>query len=551
LNEETYFVVLTAASMGDYLKVGFSVLKVLIVDDEILIRVGVKSCLDWEKYGFEVVGLAENGVKALNLVEKLAPDIVLTDIKMPNMDGLKLIEVLRKDYPQIKVIVLSCYNEMEYVKRAMKLGAEDYLLKLSVQPETLLEIMNRVKAAIEEEREEELKTRQAENTIRISKQILKDNVYKKFLKGALSTEDYLLALAELDLKLVLDHYWVVCCRINDGLSERSFTEQPLRDYSFRNIVLEMLADFGQCDLAEVEGGLFVLVIANNPGLNVMEVCQNLSSAVTKYLNAVVSFGVSQGATGAGKLKEQYRQARTALNHMFYDGRGSIRQFNEKLSFSGEPVLIGTDIENLLISAVESLDRDQAWSHLEGLFTEFANQKKYAPEAVKYAIIEVIYKFNSLSKKYDLHGRFFNADVKDDLSAILRTETLQDLKAWLKKYIHNLVDALSDFKLERERPEIAKIKSYIHQNIEKNITLEDAAEICNLSKAYFSTLFKKEVGESFTDYTNRLKMEKARELICNYGLRCYEAAEKVGIFDQSYFSKLFKKYIGEKPSTIKG
>lgn len=525
-------------------------LKVLIVDDEILIRVGVKSCLNWEEHGFEVVGLAEDGVKALNLVEKLAPDIILTDIKMPNMDGLELIEALRKDYPHIKVIVLSCYNEMEYVKRAMKLGAEDYLLKLSVQPETLLEILNRVKATIEQEREEELKTKQAEKAMRTNKQILKDSLYKKFLKGALPTEDFLLGLAEFDVKLVFDHYWVVCCRINDNQSKRSFAKQPLRDHSFRNIVLEMLGDFCQCDLAEVESGLFLLLLANNPNLDVVDVCAKVNGSVQKYLNAVVSFGISRGATGAGELKEQYWQARTALDYMFYDGRGSITQYKEKLAFSTEPVFIERDLENLLLGAVESLEPDQAWLHLEGLLTEFARHKRYSPEAVKYAIIEVIYGFNSLGKKYELQERFSDFDVKDNIPTILSMETLEDLKAWLKKYIQNLVDALSDLKLERERPEIAKIKSYIQQNIDKNITLEDAAEICNLSKAYFSTVFKKEVGESFTDYTNRLKMEKARELICHHGLRCYEAAEKVGIFDQSYFTKLFKKYFGESPSTIR-
>lgn len=415
-------------------------LKVLIVDDEILIRVGVKSCLDWEENGFEVVGLAEDGIKALNLIAEAAPDIILTDIKMPNMDGLELIKVLRRDYPQIKVIVLSCYNELDYVKQAMKLGAEDYLLKLSVQPETLLEIMNRMKTTIKQQREEELKTIQAEKTISLNRQILKDNHYKKLLNGFCSTEEFLQALKQLDVKLVFDRYWVVCCRTNDQQSKKSFGQQPLRDYSFCNIVLEVLADLCQCDIAEIDQGYFVLMITNNKDLDLTTVCQKVGATVNKYLNTLVSFGISQGETCIGKLREQYRQARCALEYMFYDGWGSIAQFEEKYCFSEAPVFTDIRIENQLLSEIESLNFDQARLLVEALITELSRHKMYSPEAIKYLFIEVIYAFNSLIRKHDLQGRFIDFDVKDKISTILTIETLEDLKTWFKQCIQQLVAA---------------------------------------------------------------------------------------------------------------
>ena len=525
-------------------------LKVIIVDDEILIRVGVKSCLDWGKYGFEVVGQAEDGIKALDLIEKKKPDIILTDIKMPNMDGLELIRVIRKRYPHIKVIVLSCYNEMDYVKRAMKLGAEDYLLKLSVQPDMLLETMKRVKEVIERERKEELKTNKLEKKISINKQILKDNLYKKFIDGLIEAEELLLALNKLDVNLKLGSYSVVCCRIDGGYLENSLEDQHLREYSFRNIVEEVLEDYCQCDIAEVDNGFYILLVANNGYLNLVEACNKVSNTVKKYLNTIVSFGISTEETKICRLKDIYLQACCALDYMFYYGRGSITQFNEKRCFINDHIFIDMSLENLILNQIENLDADGAWLLIEEFIEKLTNSIMYSPESVKYSFVEVFYALNSLVKKYNLQDKFIYSDIRTNISDILSMETIEDLKVWFKEYIQNLVTFLSEIKLERERPEIAKIKTYILNHLDKNITLENAAAISNLSKAYFSTIFKQEVGESYTDYTNRVKMEKARELICDFGLRCYEAAEKVGISDESYFSKLFKKYIGENPSSIK-
>ena len=514
-------------------------LKVIIVDDEILIRVGAKSCLDWEQHGFEVVGLAEDGAKALALVEKTNPDLVLTDIKMPNMDGLELIEALRTDYPQIKVIVLSCYNEMDYVKRAMKFGAEDYLLKLSLQPETLLETLHRVKETLEQQRDEQLVTDKLAKKGIAKKQILKDNLYQHFIEGSLEAEDLVLALNKMEIEINFGDYWVACCRINS-----------LRGPSFRNIVEEVLAEYCQFDLAELEKGFYLLLMTKAAPMNIADVCAKVRNTVENYLNTVVSFGVSRQGTSSGQLKEKYLQACSALDYMFYDSPGRIRQFNEKLSFIKGPIRIDVDFEKELLDQIESLDTEGAGALSEEFFRTLNAEKSYAPETVKYAIIEIIYALNSLVKKYSLPNTDGSFELKQNISTILGMETLEDLKVWLKGYLSQMVAALSAFKLEIVRPEIARIKAYLLKHIDENIPLEEAAQISNLSKAYFSTVFKQEIGESYTDFSNRVKMEKARELICDFGLKCYEAAERVGIFDQSYFSKLFKKYLGESPSMIK-
>ena len=177
-------------------------------------------------------------------------------------------------------------------------------------------------------------------------------------------------------------------------------------------------------------------------------------------------------------------------------------------------------------------------------------RKYSPESVRHAVAEVAHALSKTAKKYKLQDSINNAGFGQIIPNTSKIETLSEIKELLRQYIVCLVNLLSEAKLKYHRPEIARVKSYIAEHTDENITLDKPAEISGLSKSKFSTVFKKEVGETFTDYLNKFKMEKARELILVYRLRSYEAAERVVIRDASYFSKLFKKYIGESPSRIR-
>ena len=153
-------------------------IKVLIVDDEILIRVGIKSCINWESNGYEIIGLAADGNQALEIIKSQMPDIVLTDIKMPNLDGLELIEEIKKQYPNIRIIVLSCYNEFDFIRTAMKLGADDYILKLSMEPQDLLKVLNNTKKEIEKNQKAIARENDNKREIKIDRNFLKEDLYK-------------------------------------------------------------------------------------------------------------------------------------------------------------------------------------------------------------------------------------------------------------------------------------------------------------------------------------------------------------------------------------
>lgn len=537
-------------------KVSRELLKVIIVDDELLIRVGIKSCLEWEKHGFEVVGHAEDGLKALELIRSRSPDIVLADIKMPNMDGLELISAVKKQYPHIKIIVLSCYNDMDLVKKAMKLGAEDYILKLSVQPETLLEVLQKSKEAIEEQRKNEQASRNLENELRVNKYIIKSNLYKKMIDSSIEPDEFRRELNNLGVCLDFDSYFVMCCGIDDYLNapmRSSLEDRHLLRFSFVNILEELLSEYCEYDIAETEDGIYALLIVCNDQLTASDaekVCRKIMSTIKKYLNISASFGVSKNQNDIRSIRNAYEQAYHALGHKFFAGRESIIFLEEERCFANDYVSIDIDQENLLQKRFEELDTNGSKEVINTFIDNLNESRMYSPDAIKLSAIEIVHSLMKIAKKCGLSGKMTDSSFRCYAADIFNTETLSDLKAWLENFVDRLAFHLSDFKLERNRPEIARIKTYIKEHVNENISLEKASEISNMSKSYFSTVFKKESGESFTDYVNRIKIEKARELILEYGLRSYEAAERVGIYDESYFSKLFKKYIGQNPSKIK-
>jgi len=534
-------------------------IKILIVEDEMLIRVGIKSCIDWEANGFEVIGLAEDGEQALDIIEKLRPEIVLTDIKMPNMDGLELIDRIKKQYPTIRVIVLSCYNEIDFIKKAMKLGADDYILKLSMEPGALLEVLNNTKSAIDSREKADLQSSNNQREIKISKNFIKEDLYKKVIDEAISVERLVGDLKSIGSSMSFSRLNVIYASIDDysnaSLKSR-LDDRHLLKFSVTNIIEEILLSYCKGDIVEVEKGEYLLLFDSCEEADcqkiLKEFCFKVNNALESYFNISISFGIS-GITGdMSSFKTMYTQAKKALEQKFYSGRGSILFYDEKLEFSDKFILLNLQDEKMLQTCLENLDYDGAKAIIKKFFYGIYNLKMYHPSKVRMAGVELLNPFINVAKKFELETDFAlitSGNIENPVDILMKAETVSYIYNWFESVVEKFIDYLSNKRLSAERPEILKLKQYISDRVYEDITLDKAAKISNMSKSYLSSVFKKETGESFTDYVNRLKMEEAKILIQRYDLKNYEVAEKLGFIDESYFSKLFKKYIGISPSKV--
>lgn len=536
-------------------------IKVLIVDDEMLIRVGIKSCINREPNDYEVIGLAEDGIEALDIIEKMRPEIVLTDIKMPNMDGLELIERVKKQYPSTRIIVLSCYNEIDFIKKAMKLGADDYILKLSMQPEDLLNVLNSAKDALISEEEEKLQSSNNKLEIKLNKEFMKEDLYKKALDNSISVSRLVEELKNTGsfLSFPVKKTCLVCVSIDDYLNasmKSRLNDKYLLKFSVTNIIQEILAAYYTGDIIAIEKGKFLLIIDLGEDTNyqetLKELCVKVNSALESYFNISVSFGISEISEDFKALNSMYTEAKEAIEHRFYYGRGNILFYEKGQEFTDKIILLNLQDEKLLIGCLDNLDEEGAKNIVYEFFNNFGISKEYQPSRVRMAAVEIFNSFIRVAKKYEVESEF--ADSISDLGSnpvdmFNNAETITDIQNCLGDIIGRLTECLLSKRLGAERPEILKLKRFISERIYDEITLEKAAKMTNMSKSYLSSIFKKETGESFTDYVNRLKMEEAKVLIQKHNLKNYEAAEKLGFVDESYFSKLFKKYNGISPSKV--
>lgn len=523
-------------------------LKVLIVDDEIIVRIGLKSCIDWGSIGFEVVDTAGNGVQAASLVDKLRPDVVFTDIKMPDMDGIQLIATIHRKYPGIKIIVLSCLDEIEYVKQAIKLGAEDYILKLSLKPDVLVKLLCKLKKDIKTEKEKETELSEASDVKRYS---VRENLYRRLISTDLFPSECEELLDKLGLSQLNEHQFVECCCMIDDCVNRGMNKNRLQKFAFISMLEEIFSEYPFIDAVEISKDEYLIVIGSSRGSNILKKMElrfhNLNAALKTHFNISVSMGISSCFEDILLLPDRYREAKEAASYRFFRGKECFLPF-QLLASQAIPSSVGDELCSSLLGAIHTQSKERAWKAVDEWTGKIQNIPGLSPASVRIASVETWLYLSRLLRDQNIdEQRVVEGQTQNPSAVLMNTGTLTELADYLKELVYRMIDIIVQRK--KVRPEIAVLKQYISCHIEENLSLGDAARICGISRTYFSSLFKKETGENFSDYLNRMKMEKARELMLFQNIRVNEAAYRVGFNDESYFSKLFHKYMGTSPSKV--
>jgi two-component system, response regulator YesN len=525
-------------------------IKVLIVDDEVLVRIGIKSLIDWEENGFLLVGEAQNGEDALEKIKEHSPHILVTDIKMPRMDGIQLLKELDKTGQRIHTVILSCHNEFEYVREAMKYGARDYVLKLSMQPQELLEVLNRVKKDIEKHRKNlNLQGRNIDDNAND----IKEKFLKELISGSiLNMKDVLKSISNQKLKLDLREVLLISMKID---CFRKVVEQnsevntaKLLKLSLANVLTEILAS-EECEFLIGEEGDTLLFVSNKDEAGTIMLCKQIKEALLRYINISVSFGVSKPCSNAENITEGYHQSKLALEKRFFLGSGSITIY-DRLDKYNEKINIYTyDREKELFEALCRGKCDFAKSFVASFLHDLL-ACGCSPARALEMIREVL---NTFSRGAKYFGGTINSLSKNNMSinqTIGTLENIEQIKEWFFSFIDDFKEYVSSLKASKYRSEISEIMEYISINYKKEIDLNSASAYVNMSAAHFCTVFKKETGKNFTEYLTALRLEKAKELILKTDMKIYELAEAVGYSNANYFSKLFRKYTGVSPEEYK-
>lgn len=528
--------------------------KVMIVDDEVLARVGIKSLIDWGQHGFEVVGEAENGEKALKLADQTLPDIMITDIKMPVMNGVELIReaVLRE--MGIRFIVLSSYDDFQYVKEAMRAGAEDYLIKLELQPEQLLEVLNSLKPLIDKDRAGQ-EARPYPVHLERSLSILRDNFLRELLIGRNYSREEVSGWAR-EYGLHLHEEQIVCYAIQPDSFEvyNRYTHEDvhLLDYAMLNVVEEILPVYKKGYVVQTaDREISVLITCGKDESLKREELQQLEASIIQamktYLNISVTMGLSGIHKGYSSIRQAYREASSAVARRFSFPPGSTITHEEIRDFQTVELELKEEMKELE-KALLLEDPDQV-AHWIGTINRKIHTTPYVSRENTAAFCSaLLYMTESVFDGRKPAGSGLTRDMCLH-QKISQISSLADLSLWFEE----LEQALSEKMVSAGESSrlIRSVKGYIQEHYRKEISLDILAHEMNISPNYLSNLFKKETGENLIEHVTRVRVERAAELLKTTDLKIYEIGKRVGYENEHYFSRVFKKVTGVSPNRYRG
>lgn len=522
--------------------------KVLIAEDEMLVRLGLKNSINWEKYDMTVAGDVSNGKAALDFYYENRPDVIITDIKMPVMDGMELISRIRETDDKAKFVILTCMGEFDLVKKAMSLGVSDYILKLTMTEEELDKILSKIRNELDEQKKlHEKDTPGISNVDAVKDKLMKDFIFYNIYSG----QEFLNRIQSMGISLKPGNLALAVMEIDNYDSVKAHFEDQkgyLIASALMNVIKEILDKNTSGVVFHEDGPRYVIIMNTNAACNGDAIPEDLSQQLDRireslkiYFNTSVSFGLSSIRSGFEPLREMYREAVSSLNMRFHNGQGIyhiqdslfVPKVREKcLSLLNFYDLLGIQDENYKIEFEKKV---------HSLADNIPDQKD-AVKDMMYQFLHWITDSMRLSGD-DIYGLLISYGAR------IRNAEIMDL---VLESISEFMTALKNLLKEKNilSTEISKALLYMKKNYVKELSLQEVAEHVNLSPSYFSSIFKKELNVNFIEYLNDIRISNAKELLRNTSMKSYEIAEKVGFKESTYFSVLFKKATGTSPNKFR-
>lgn len=523
--------------------------KMMIVDDEDWVRERLIHTLDWESKGVQVIDEAANGVEALEKAKLKRPEIILTDIRMPNMDGLELIKQLKENRIQAKTIIISGYSDFDYAKKALILGAYDYILK-PVEDDDLFETVERCMEQIRSERAQLALLDKADLQVNKRLPLLKEMFFWNLINDHIQNEqDVLDALADFEINNKnLNH---VCFIIHVYSDEKVNPQQETRgdfvQFVIGNVVKDILDQISENDILFTNSGEMVGIVSSAlPPAELSDKLLLLSDEIQKVVGRILSrsvtFGIGSVCDDMRHISLSYRQAKQFSLANGYLSKGNASGVNVPTSSIKADAYRGNDTDPLIFAIITG-NKNTAIAELDQIIAQNRNMQ---PAELKFIFIHIV---NSIVKT-SLNGYKVVEDFSNYCLNILellnKSHKVEEIHWVLADAIEKIIDFLSKTQNKRKRKAIERAVSYIEENYSQPISLHIVSDMLMLNASYFSKVFKEEMGIPFSKYLMEYRVSKAIELMSDMSLKIYEIADQVGYEDVQYFTKIFKSIKGISP-----
>ena len=526
--------------------------RVLLVDDEEELREGIRRKIDWSGLGFALSGAAENGVEALELAEQLQPDVVLTDIKMPYMDGLELCRRLRPLLPAAKLVVFSGFDEFEYARQAVGLNVSEYILKPINAPE-LSAVLTRLREQLDQERTAQQDIEALRRRYEESLPLLRELFYTRLLDGKIPLEQVRERAARYDITLSIG-CWAVALVLSDAagdgedggpdglrhLSVRSFFEQhfTLEGCALRTVLYNEAVAL----LIELkdEGMLYALT----------EELGRLCLLAQAHLGLTLFVGLGRPCAGPEQLRSSAEGAAAAADYRVLMGVEQVLYIGDLEPNRSACLTLEEADQRALSAAVKLGTREQVADLIHAQVDRVRAARLSLPQSHLF-FQEMLTTLTRLAQANGVEiGEVFGPRFTGMVS-ITDFRSLGELEEWLLGRTLRLWERLSRQRTDSAWKTVEQARGFIAARYaDCELSVETSCAHLHLSPAYFSTLFKRETGESFITCLTRVRMEHAARLLRDTDEKTYRIAEQTGYADPNYFSYVFKKHFGLSPSKFR-
>lgn len=528
-------------------------IKVFLVEDEMVIRNGIVKSINWEKEGYRLVGEASDGELAYPMILKEKPDILLTDIKMPFMDGLELSRLVKQELPDTKILIFSGYDEFEYAKEAIRIGVTEYLLK-PVSSEQLLEVMRRISKQIEQDREEREILRQYQEDMKENVERERQNFFSHVIRGEVSIGEavkngkkygmdlsagfYSIILFKIfstpEENIVSEHIWKICEKIETKVDEILYA------YYFQR---------------GIDGWVFLLTAESKEQMEERQknLCDCLAEIMKNERKVEYFGGIGKPVERIRNLGQSFRDAERIFAERFTRQSNQFLSGFEKMDVYKDDEFQIKDLgdvgksREMIEKFLNNGTKEELEEFMDTYFIRMKEDKLQSTLMRQYIIMDIYIVIMSFCEKIDAVNHDYQQETEKLKSTIQNMNSVSEIRSYITYMLNQAIELRDSISKKRYADIIKAAENMISEHyMSEEISLNSVADSVGMSPSYFSSVFSKESGKTFVEFLTETRMEKAKELLMCSALKTSEIGYEVGYKDPHYFSYIFKKTQGCSP-----
>ena len=538
-------------------------LKIFLAEDEVVVRETIKRMIPWEELGFELVGEAADGEMALPLLIRQQPDLLITDIKMPFMDGLTLARLAKKEIPGLKVVILSGYDDFNYAKQAIGIGVEDYLLK-PITKNALIERLSEIRSRYEHEKTQKEYYEKFQREMQAYEKNSSRDFFEALVGGSMDMMEVYKRAEKLGLDIVAEAYNVLIFTMN---CDEDFSGQRDEYSSWEAESLKLLENFfaGHSSAMLFRSNIFSYgVLLKGQRETIEENTRACVDEIRKILSRQDGrrewfLAVGQSVERLSQIQKSYHTASRAFsqrylydeNILYYDEMETMEHPGGQAETEDNAYLQKVDVNALNPAILQKFLsnglQEETENFVKDYFYAIGQEPMESLVFRNYVILNVRFSVISFIKGLGCDtNEMESADTEEVLAE--SGKNMESAIAYAKKMISQAIEIRDQNSGNKNRSILKTAVDFIDSHyMDEEISLNTVANVANVSSNHFSTLFSQNMGQTFIEYLTSLRMNKAKELLRCTGMRSSEIAGEIGYKDAHYFSYLFKKIQGMTPS----